>query len=1801
MTSEYKELIKKRGQIKSRITLFEKHLSSLLCDLESVTKLQIAELTLRLTKLQDLSNQFDETQLMLETLEEGEVEKQMLEREETENRLFSLMAKAQELIDNFNESNNKSSSSSQCNSGQSNIKLPPLKISSFNGDTNKWLEFHGMYLSLIHNNESIDNISKFQYLKSYVEGPALALISSVTVSSDNYLIAWSLLCDRYNNKRILINEHIKCLFTLEPLSKESDRGLRNLVDTITKNLSALNILGEPTSSWDTLIIHMASSKLDSITNRAWEDFRSNLDSPTLADFFDFIRQRATVLETVQASKAVKVEKQQVHPFTKSKSFVASSSGGSTQVQGQDKSQGQGYFQSQGQGQICCLYCKQNHKLYECLKFKALPVEERAAKVFEWKICNNCFRRGHSSYQCRLGGCRICRRKHNTMLHKQSSLPHAQPVQQVQQRQSLQQAESSGSTSLITTNNNSIQNDQTSSDEQIDNSRVISMSAVSSNPALLSTALVEVTNNDKKYTLRALLDSGSQSSFITEAARAKIGATSIKEQLKCISGLNNATLNITEHCKLKIKSLHNSFTAPVKCYVLPMITDRLPQMDIKVNELNIPTSIILADPTFYMSGEIDLLLGADIFWDIISSAKIKLGFNKPLLHETQLGWVVAGPMGGKYINSQQTYCNFSKDIQQQLTKFWELEDVPPSEKIESADDNFCEKHFNDTTYRDNDGRFCVTMPLRESSDVLGESYNIAEKRLFQMERKMRNNSSLRQEYNKFMHEYESLGHMTEISDSTSGYYLPHHAVIKESSTSTKVRAVFDASAVTSSGKSLNDIQHVGPVVQDDLFSILLRFRQHQYVVTGDIEKMYRQVALNPGQRHLQQILWRDSEDKPIKIFQLNTVTYGTASAPFLSTRCLLQLAKECTDDKVSESIKHDFYIDDYITGSHSEEELRHTLTSVTEILQSACFPLRKFRTNTPSIFKNFENFIDPKDLDLNSQAGTLGLQWDPADDVFKFPMNLDYSSKITKRSILSDSSKLFDPLGLLSLCTITPKIILQRLWMTKLDWDDPIPSEIEAVWRKFLLSLQNLTTISIPRYVLIKEPTSVELHSFCDASQDAYAVCVYLRSIDISGQVQVKLLCAKSKVAPVKTQTIPRLELCGAVLSARLVSKILQSLRLTISKQYYWTDSTVVLSWIGSQPGDLKSFVSNRVADVQRLTASGSWRHVPGIHNPADLASRGMDPRQMQGATVWWGGPQFLSESDSYWPEGIILPVGVPEKRAYNTKLKSKAKETYTTTTTCTTTTNTTTTKTNYKTIKLVNFDKHSDFTLLLRSTAYLLRFVHFSKDPVTGHLTTTELDRSLHTLVKQHQTECFKDEIQLLLNNKQLPGKSRLVSLNPFLDEEGILRVGGRIQSSAEPYNKKHPIILDSNHNFTKLLFAHEHIKLLHGGPNHLLTSLRQTYWPISGRILARTTVNNCRICRILKAQSINPVMGNLPTSRVTPNYPFQVSGVDFAGPFPIRDRRGRGCKFSKAYLCLFVCFSTKALHLEVASDLSTEVFILCLRRFASRRGKPTTIFCDNGTNFVGANNELARFLKTCNESISSFAANEGITFKFSPAYSPHFGGLWEAGVKSAKFHLIRMIGNNHMTFEELTTLFVQIEAILNSRPLTPLSSDPTDLYPLTPAHFLIGRPLTSLPSPALIDVQPNRLSHYQLIEQTRQHFWDRWRHEFLCELQQRSKWRINQGQIQVGDMVILKEANLPPLQWRLGRIQQLHPGQDGVARVADVLTTRGTVRRAIRNMCPLPMTRAEDSSTRNPTDFEGGEIVYDQTSTESVCNQPAA
>lgn len=1688
---DLKLLIAKRGQAKAQLTRFIKFVDVF------TNEKSIVELETRLHKIEHNTwDEFINVQSNIEIIKEDEIPA----REIFENLFFDVVARAKEIIvGHVKAFSVQGSAKSQNIVENNNIKLPTIQLPTFQGSYDKWLEFHDTFESLIHANKQISDIQKFHYLKSAIRGEAAQVISALEISAGNYKIAWDLICERYANKRLLIQNHIKALFSLQQINKESSIQLRQLIDNLSKHIRSLNTLGQPTQHWDALLIYMISNKLDKETAREWEAYKCD-DSeniPTLEMMKKFLKNKADLLETLELGR----------------SYAHSNSDYKPQIK--HKTQNQSSHKTFLTTNSSCHYCKGQHKIYRCDAFSNLPVNERISHAQKANLCLNCLNVGHSYQECRFGTCKKCTSKHNTLLHL---------GQQVSPEKG---------------------------DESVNLSSFVGMD----NQILLSTAIIQVFDKyGNSHICRALLDSGSQSNFITSNLFQSLGLDKTDINISVV-GISQVSSSIKSKCKVRIKSNQGSFSTSLNCLIVPNICDHMPILQVNISSLNIPKHILLADKNFHKPSKIDMLIGAELFWQLLCPAQIKLGPAQPTLHDTKFGWIISGPLNRSTNNL--SYCNLSTEthLHEQLKKFWEIEECS-DDKALSLEEKECEAHFISTFQRNKDGRFIVSIPLKHSIDKLGDSKRQAQNRFFKLERKLQSNPNLCESYTQFIDEYQAMEHMSEAdSISQTVYYLPHHGVEKDSAT-TKLRVVFDGSCPTSTGVSINDLQMVGPTIQSDLFSILLRFRQHSYIASADVEKMYRQVLITPEQRSLQQIYWRRNPLDSLTSYQLNTVTYGTAAAAFLAIRCLMQLSYENADKfpEAAKTIASDFYVDDLLTGSDSMEQLKQNCQQISHILDQGCFPLRKWISNNPFVIQDIQSSISSSNihrLGSDENAKTLGIIWSCNSDCLLYNINTNLiTHHLTKRAILSGIARIYDPLGLLSACVITAKIILQRLWLEKLGWDDSIPINLQDKWVKFREELMELNDLEIPRHIKCSNPVRLELHGFSDASLDAYGTCLYVRSIDQYGTIIVHLLCAKSKVAPLNSISIPRLELCGALIMARLTYKVTKSISLQFDDIFHWCDSTIVLGWINTASNLLKTFVSNRISEIQSKTNSNNWHHVNTKENPADLLSRGVNPKTLKSSSLWWHGPPWLSEDSNSWPPSVTHS---------NSDLSEH--------------------KTQSQTVLITQdvyefpFPRFSSFNKLRRCAAYCFRFKENCTKPKhlrnLGPLSTKEIDNASLSLVKFVQNECFASELSLLKQGKPLSSKSKILSLNPFLDDERIIRVGGRLSHSKFDFNKKHPILLPSKHHFTKLLFRYEHIRLLHAGPQQLLASIRDKFWPVMGRNAAKRAVHECMTCfRVKPTTQINPLMGDLPEERVLPSPPFFITGVDYAGPFHIKDRNGRGCKLSKAYVSLFVCFATKAIHLELVTDLSTDSFIAALRRFVSRRGKPLQIMSDNGTNFIGANNELknlGKFLLSTSNQITELNASEGINWSFIPAYSPHFGGLWEAGVKSMKGHLKRIMGNANLTFEDFQTLLTQVEAILNSRPLSPLSSDPNDLDPITPAHFLIGRPLTAVPDPVLSHIKENRLNRFQRIQQLCQHFWSRWSSEYVNELQIRTKWRQNHGQLTVGSLVLIKDKNQPPLNWALGRVMDIIPGEDNITRVVSVKSSRGVVRRAITSICPLP------------------------------------
>ncbi|CAK1581575.1 unnamed protein product [Parnassius mnemosyne] len=1205
---------------------------------------------------------------------------------------------------------------------------------------------------------------------------------------------------------------------------------------------------------------------------------------------------------------------------------------------------------------------------------------------------------------------------------------------------------------------------------------------------------------------------------------------------------------------------SNFRIKVEAFVLKTITAPLPTCKIDPSSWIELEGLVLADPEYHTPSHIDMLLGVGIYNQILLEGIKRSPEGELLAQATSLGWILSGQIT---MTAQSAHkikvlhcCSNDNDL---LKRFWELEAEPEikKEKMFTDEEKRCEEIFNKTTTRDDEGRYIVRLPLKNDPPQVDGSKEISERRFYTLENKFNKNKNLKDKYTEVMKEYIDLNHMELVQkehlDNPLAIYLPHHAVIREDKDTTKVRVVYDASCKGKNNMSLNDNLLIGPTLQPELRHLVMRWRIPPICLTADIGKMYRQVKISDLDVDFQRIIWRDNVETEMKHYRMLRVTFGTASAPYLAVKALQQLALDEGDSypMAAKRVLTDYYMDDLLTGCQTKEEGLRIFHEMNELLSKGGFELMKWTSNCEELVESMKGEKGKGDVQEGLKIKSdetlkiVGLTWDRSEDSFRYAVNLPkLEQPVTKRKIISDISRFYDPLGWVGPSIIKSKVIIQRLWLAGIEWDEAVPKSILDEWLAYREELKLLETINIPRWVHTNADDSVELHGFCDASNSAYAAVIYIRVIDSSGAINVSLLTAKTKVAPVKQVSIPRLELCGAVLLSRLILETARVLGIEKRNIRAWTDSTVVLAWINNHPSRWKVFVANRVSEIQSNLDSHNWSHISSKENAADAASRGLSPQELVKNSIWFNGPDFLRNSTINYEKPKEVTTNLEKVKSHCAVVGDGI------------------------------WERFSSLTRMKRVIAYCKRFINnLSSEPnkrKRGYLTTQELTEAQNVCIKQYQAIHFKEEILLVKQKSNLPKGSKLRSLNPVMDADEILRVGGRLELSGLSRNQKHPILIPKKCHLTNLIIADAHKNTLHGGPQLMICYIQVKYWILGAKQSVRSYFRKCLTCAKNSPNTQTQLMGQLPAARVTPIRPFKCSGVDYAGPIQIRTAKGRGHKSHKGYICLFVCMATKAIHLEVVTDLSSQGFLQAFKRFVSRRGHCSDLWSDNATNFTGAANELKRLFLTENGSmlqeVAESVANNDCNWHFIPARSPNFGGLWEAGVKSVKYHLKRVIGQSTLTFEEMSTVLAQVEACLNSRPLSVIRGDSDDIMVLTPGHFLVGEPIVTPPDQNYESHTVSSLRRWQFTQRMLQDFWKKWSQEYLTKFLHRYKWSSVQPQPKVGDVVLVKEDGLPPCRWLYGRVIETHPGKDNLVRVITLKTKNGTFKRPISKVCLLPI-----------------------------------
>ena len=1143
----------------------------------------------------------------------------------------------------------------------------------------------------------------------------------------------------------------------------------------------------------------------------------------------------------------------------------------------------------------CPHCSEKHYLYKCLEFVNKTVKDRWDIVKEKKLCFNCLRKGHQSAECfSTISCRNteCNKRHHTLLHN------------------------------TVDNNTDVQEVSVANAGRVSNSARVYLQMI---PVRISGPSGHIMST------YALLDSASEISLIHEDLADDLGLTGPKKTLS-------------------IRTLTSEMSSPSRRVSLSLRPDDVDGHSVHIKEAWTTKAMFRCNEQCVGENESAEHLKNIPFPDIKpSDVKILIGANVPEAHlqiesrvgapnepiavKTKLGWTLIG-IGKDVTDTSLVNVNLiareNEQLHTQVEQFWRTESfgvVHDIRRGESPEDHIAQNMLEENTKFVN-GHYKVGMLWKENNVVLPNNKIVAQNRLVSVLKRFKNDDNFRDMYSSAVNEYIKMGYarkLTKTESEATGprtWYLPHHAV-KNPNKPEKVRVVFDA-ASTYCGTSLNDNLVTGPDLLNSLFGVLQRFRLYDVALVADIKGMFNQVCVSDEDSDSLRFLLKSdlTAPGPPDTYKMMVHIFGAADSPSCANYALQRTARDHADkfnETAVKTVLRDFYVDDMMISVASETEAINLSKDLVSILACGGFHLTKWMSNRQNVLKTFENeerAIHSLDLDFDELPvhRALGMKWKVQNDCFTFAPS-DKQVTNTKRGIVSIVSSIFDPCGILAPFVFRAKCFIQELWRHGSDWDDRLPEIFESAWNAWLQELLSLNNFELPRHHFNLSPhtTNIEIHMFTDASIKGFGAVAYIRYPTSSEKYTTSFLAAKTHVAPIKPElSIPRLELQGAVLAVRLWASLNKELSLTVENVVFWSDSTTVLRYIKNESKRFKPFVANRICEIRELTKPDQWRHVSSENNPADLCTRGLPAHVLNSQHYWFSGPSFLQDNESQWSATTVsddLSNDDPEIRTKINVLNTAGNASVILP------------ESMFNSLNIARLVKPEDYSCwikLIRHTAWIMRaikiFLSFSTGNKThgkngAHLLVVEIKEAKLCWIRNAQHDVYQREIVSLQSNSELPSKSDLAPLRPFFDGTH-LRVGGRLRKALIPIEAKHQLILPYAHCVTTLIINRAHIDLNHGGPEHIITHIRQTTWPIKARRMARSAVTKCMQCKKNRVKPSIPIMADLPICRLDVSAgPFYNTGVDYFGPMLIK----RGRSTIKRWGCLFTCLTTRAVHLELA------------------------------------------------------------------------------------------------------------------------------------------------------------------------------------------------------------------------------------------------------------------------------------------------
>lgn len=1190
-------------------------------------------------------------------------------------------------------------------------------------------------------------------------------------------------------------------------------------------------------------------------------------------------------------------------------------------------------------------------------------------------------------------------------------------------------------------------------------------------------------------------------------------------------------------------------------------------------------------------------------------------HEPIAAKTRLGWMVFGTCssGGRSSSTSIPHsfhvCHHVNDVELNtaVKNYFALENLgvsKPERLLLSSEDERAMKMMRSVTTFDN-GRYCTGLLWKYDDVKLPDSKPMALRRHTCLMKRMQRDSDLAATLTNKMDEYMEKGYVRKISPEEQQnpggrvWYLPMFPVYNPNKPN-KVRIVWDAAATTA-GTSLNDVLMKGPDQLNALPFVLYRFREKRIAISGDIAEMFLRIRMNENDQQCQRIFWC-SQDGTIGEYIVTVMTFGAKCSPSCAQFVVKENATRFQSEfpEAVEVIEKGHYVDDMLASVDTEEDAIKLARDVRHIHQQGGFMMRNWISNSPKVVQALgETVTTEKNLDVNKEAileKVLGMWWDTKSDTFRYKLSTERNQQLltgqkhpTKRDVLRILMSVYDPLGLLSNYMILLKLLFQEIWREGISWDDEIGERQMEKWNHWLGLLPAAESVRIPR-CYHQSPSrgterTVEIHTFVDASELGYAAVCYFRFTE-GEQISCSLVGSKSRVAPIKFVSIPRLELQAAVVGSRLAKSIEEGHSIKITRRYFWTDARDVMCWLKSDHRKYSQFVAFRVGEILEATELSEWQWLPGKTNVADEGTKWNGHPSFDVQSRWYSGPPFLSRPKEDWPSTSFNQETVEELRP--TLLHHYINEGN----------------------DMLRPENYSNWNRLQRMSALVLRFPanirRKMKDVplLRGPLTSEELAEAQTFLYKRAQWECYGIEMTTLsrhenpIGKSTLPRTNSLYKLSPSLDITGLLRIHSRIDAcDFAGENTQFPIVLPRSHPLTKLVLQDIHEKYHHQCNETFVNEVRRKFYIPKVRVECNRVRRECQRCKIRRAKPDPPMMANLPKERLAAYVrPFSYVGVDYFGPYQVTVRR----RPEKRWGVLVTCLTTRAIHIEIANSLSTDSCIMALNNCFGRRGTPIQIISDRGTNFVGASKELKEAQALIdNHKLASEFTTPSTTWRFNPPASPHMGGSWERLIQTVKRILSEMKLNHSPTDEVLRSSMIKIENIVNSRPLTHVPIDDESSPALTPNHFLVGSSNGSKPLVPYSDSAKAVKHSWQTSDILANYFWKRWVNEYAPEITRRTKWFSPAKPIAVGDVVIIVDSAFPRNCWPKGRVIAINTSKDGQVRSATVQTITGIYERPVVKLAVLDIAGNGSMLDQGPP--AGGDCCeHPSSSVASAAQRPA-